>query len=73
MNTIKNVIDKRNTEIAQKVFALTLKSICDVEAYTHNFTREQKLAVLKEMDQVLSISLKFVRDQIKALGGDLFI
>lgn len=66
-------MNKRNTQIAQKVFALTLKSICDVESYTHNFTREQKLAVLYEMADVLSSSLKFVREQIKALDGNLFV
>lgn len=66
-------MNKRNTQIAQKVFALTLKSICDVESYTHNFTREQKLAVLHEMADVLSTSLKFVREQIKALDGSPFI
>lgn len=70
-------MNKRNTQIAQKVFALTLESICDVESYAHNFTREQKLAVLlavlREMEDALCISLKFVREQIKALDGDLFI
>ena len=69
-------MNKRNTQIAQKVFALTLKSICDVESYAHNFTREQKLAVLavlREMEDALCISLKFVRDQIKTLGGHPFI
>lgn len=66
-------MNKRNTQIAQKVFSLTLKSICDVEAYAHNFTREQKLAVLREMEDALCISLKFVRDQIKTLGGHPFI
>lgn len=66
-------MNKRNTQIAQKVFALTLKSICDVESYAHSFTREQKLAVLHEMADVLSTSLKFVREQIKALDGNLFV
>ena len=66
-------MNNRNTRIAQKVFALTLKSICDVESYAHNFTREQKLAVLYEMADVLNVSLKFVRDQIKTLGGHPFI
>lgn len=66
-------MNKRNTQIAQKVFSLTLKSVCDVESYAHNFTREQKLAVLREMEDVLCISLNFVHDQIKTLGGDLFI
>lgn len=66
-------MNNRNTQIAQKVFALTLKSICDVESYAHNFTREQKLAVLYEMADVLNVSLKFVREQIKTLDGHPFI
>ena len=66
-------MNKRNTQIAQKIFTLALKSICDVESYAHSFTREQKLAVLKEMEDALCISLKFVRDQIKTLGGHPFI
>ena len=68
-------MNKRNTQIAQKVFVLTLESICDVESYAHiqDFTREQKLAVLREMEDALCISLKFVRDQIKTLGGHPFI
>ena len=66
-------MNKRNTQIAQKIFSLTLKSICDVESYAHSFTREQKLAVLYEMVDVLNISLKFVREQIKTLDGHPFI
>ena len=66
-------MNKCNTQIAQKIFAFTLKSICDVESYAHSFTREQKLAVLREMEDALCISLRFVRDQIKTLGGSPFI
>ena len=66
-------MNKRNTQIAQKIFALALKSICDVESYAHSFTREQKLAVLREMEDALRISQNFVRDQLKPLGGSPFI
>lgn len=69
---MNKVINARNTKIAQKVFELTLKNLCDVQEYAHCYTREQKLAVLKEMYKILTVSIKFVTDQVTALGGDIY-
>lgn len=69
---MKKIIGTRNNKIAQKVFKLTLENICDIEAYAHTYTREQKIAVLKEMYKILTVSIKFVTDQVEALGGDIY-
>ena len=52
-NITKVVYDTtRNTRIAQKVFKLVLTSLCDPQEYAHSFTREQKIAVLREAGHI---------------------
>ena len=72
-NITKVVYDTtRNTRIAQKVFKLVLTSLCDPQEYAHSFTREQKIAVLREMDTILRTTVSFVRTQLESLDGNMY-
>lgn len=66
----------RNTrwglQIAQKVFKLVLTSLCDPQEYAHSFTREQKIAVLWEMESILRTTASFVRTQLESLDGNMY-
>lgn len=72
-NITKVVYDTtRNTRIAQKVFKLVLTSLCDPQEYAHSFTREQKIAVLREMDSILRNAASYVHAQLEFLDGNLY-
>ena len=72
-NITKVVYDTtRNTRIAQKVFKLVLTSLCDPQEYAHSFTREQKIAVLREMESILHTTVSFVRTQLESLDGNMY-
>ena len=72
-NITKVVYDTtRNTRIAQKVFKLVLTSLCDPQEYAHSFTREQKIAVLREMESILHTTVSFVRTQLVSLDCNMY-
>lgn len=72
-NITKVVYDTtRNTRIAQKVFKLVLTSLCAPQEYAHSFTREQKIAVLREMESILRTTSSFVHTQLESLDGNMY-
>lgn len=72
-NITKVIYDTtRNTRIAQKAFKLVLTSLCDPQEYAHSFTREQKIAVLREMESILRNATSYVRAQLEFLDGNLY-
>ena len=62
----------RNTKLAQKAFKLLLTNLCDPQEYARTFTREQKIAVLREMESILRITASFVRTQLESLDGNMY-
>lgn len=62
----------RNTKLAQKAFKLLLTNLCDPQEYAHSFTREQKIAVLREMESILRNAASYVRAQLEFLDGNLY-
>ena len=62
----------RNTKLAQKAFKLLLTNLCDPQEYARAFTREQKIAVLREMESILHTTANFVRAQLAAIDGNLY-
>ena len=62
----------RNTKLAQKAFKLLLTNLCDPQEYARTFTREQKIAVLREMESILRTTASFVRTQLESLDGKIF-
>ena len=62
----------RNTKLAQKAFKLLLTNLCDPQEYTRTFTREQKIAVLREMESILRTTASFVRTQLESLDGNMY-
>lgn len=72
-NITKVVYDStRNTRIAQKAFKLLLTNLCDPQEYARTFTREQKIAVLREMESILRTTASFVRTQLESLDGNMY-
>lgn len=61
----------RNTKLAQKAFKLLLTNLCDPQEYARTFTREQKIAVLREMESILRTTASFVRTQLESLDGNI--
>lgn len=61
----------RNTKLAQKAFKLLLTNLCDPQEYARTFTREQKIAVLREMESILRTTASFVRTQLESLDGTI--
>ena len=61
----------RNTKLAQKAFKLLLTNLCDPQEYARTFTREQKIAVLREMESILRTTASFVRTQLESLDGNM--
>ena len=62
----------RNTKLAQKTFKLLLTNLCDPQEYARTFTREQKIAVLREMESILRTTASFVRTQLESLDGNMY-
>ena len=62
----------RNTKFAQKAFKLLLTNLCDPQEYARTFTREQKIAVLREMESILRTTASFVRTQLESLDGNMY-
>lgn len=62
----------RNTKLAQKAFKLLLTNLCDPQEYARTFTREQKIAVLREMEAILRTTASFVRTQLESLDGNMY-
>ena len=62
----------RNTKLAQKAFKLLLTNLCDSQEYARTFTREQKIAVLREMESILRTTASFVRTQLESLDGNMY-
>lgn len=62
----------RNTKLAQKAFKLLLTNLCDPQVYARTFTREQKIAVLREMESILRTTASFVRTQLESLDGNMY-
>lgn len=62
----------RNTKLAQKAFKLLLTNLCDPQEYARTFTREQKIAVLREMESILRNAASYVRAQLEFLDGNLY-
>ena len=62
----------RNTKLAQKAFKLLLTNLCDPQEYARTFTREQKIAVLREMEYILRTTASFVRTQLESLDGNMY-
>lgn len=62
----------RNTKLAQKAFKLLLTNLCDPQEYARTFTREQKIAVLREMESILHTTANFVRTQLESLNGNMY-
>lgn len=62
----------RNTKLAQKAFKLLLTNLCDPQEYARTFTREQKIAVLREMESILRTTASFVRTQLESLDGNMY-
>ena len=62
----------RNTKLAQKAFKLLLTNLCDPQEYARIFTREQKIAVLREMESILRTTASFVRTQLESLDGNMY-
>ena len=62
----------RNTKLAQKAFKLLLTNLCDPQEYARTFTREQKIAVLREMESILRTTASFVRTQLESLDGTMY-
>ena len=62
----------RNTKLAQKAFKLLLTNLCDPQEYARTFTREQKIAVLREMESILRTTASFVRTQLGSLDGNMY-
>ena len=62
----------RNTKLAQKAFKLLLTNLCDPQDYARTFTREQKIAVLREMESILRTTASFVRTQLESLDGNMY-
>lgn len=72
-NITKVVYDTtRNTKLAQKAFKLLLTNLCDPQEYARTFTREQKIAVLREMESILRTTASFVRTQLESLDGNMY-
>lgn len=74
MGNITNVMydTTRNTKLAQKAFKLLLTNLCDPHEYARTFTREQKIAVLREMESILRTTASFVRTQLESLDGNMY-
>lgn len=62
----------RNTKLAQKAFKLLLTNLCDPQEYARTFTREQKIAVLREMESILRTTASFVRTQLESLDDNMY-
>ena len=62
----------RNTKLAQRAFKLLLTNLCDPQEYARTFTREQKIAVLREMESILRTTASFVRTQLESLDGNMY-
>lgn len=62
----------RNTKLAQKAFKLLLTNLCDPQEYARTFTREQKIAVLREMESILRTTSSFVLTQLESLDGNMY-
>lgn len=62
----------RNTKLAQKAFKLLLTNLCDPREYARTFTREQKIAVLREMESILRNAASYVRAQLESLDGNMY-
>lgn len=62
----------RNTKLAQKTFKLLLTNLCDPQEYARTFTREQKIAVLREMESILRNAASYVRAQLESLDGNMY-
>lgn len=62
----------RNTKLAQKAFKFLLTNLCDPQEYARTFTREQKIAVLREMESILRTTASFVRTQLESLDGNMY-